>query len=87
MLRPDCIPIPYLLLPFYHSFKYFLLWTFCLDCLILNKDEQFALNPTENARKVFSKNITCKTSRTGVDWENTNVFNFYVTKKLFKTYV
>ena len=32
------------------------------------------------------KNITCKTSKTGVDWENTNVFNFYVTQKLFKTY-
>ena len=43
-------------------------------------------NQVSTCRPLFSfsfKNITCKTSKAGVDWENTNVFNFYVTKKLF----
>ena len=64
----------------------FLLWTIWFDFLILYWDEQFIQNQIENEGKVFSKNITCKTSRTGVDLENTNVFNFYVTIKLLKTY-
>ena len=61
-----------------------LLRSFILEYFIFFiKINNFHKIKQRNARKVFSKNITCKTSRTGVDMENTNDFNFYVTKKKF----
>ena len=64
-----------------------LLRSFILEYFIFFiKINNFHKIKQRNARKVFSKNITCKTSRNGVALENTNIFHFHVTQKLFKTY-
>ena len=87
MLGPDCIP-------FFFSCCIFILRgnkCFIKDFLtsmlhFFYQDKQFAQNQTAKRKKSFPKNITCKMSRNGVALENTNIFHFHVTKKLFKTY-
>ena len=59
---------------------------FLTSMLYFYQDKQFAQNQTAKRKKSFPKNVTCKMSRNGVALENTNIFHFHVTKKLFKTY-
>ena len=52
-------------------------------------NKEWGYNQVSTCHPLFSfsfKNITWKTFKNGVDWENTNVFHFYVIKTLFKTY-